>query len=298
MESNYCRERSFILIIADNWKDYEILDANDSEKLERWGDIILRRPDPQIIWNKSIDEYLWNSAHARYLRNNKGGGYWKFYKDIPDSWEIKYGNLKFSIHPTGFKHTGLFPEQAVNWDWISKKIKSSTKDVKVLNLFAYTGGASCAASNAGASEVVHVDAAKGMVRWAKENSILSGLENNKFRFLTDDVFKFIEKEIRRGNKYDAIIMDPPSYGRGPKGEIWKIENKFNELLQRIKKILTDDFLFVLINCYTTGFSNIALENIVKIEFSDMNRNIYSGQTLLPITSGDLYLPCGIYCRVE
>lgn len=286
------------MIIADNWKDYEILDANDGEKLERWGKIILRRPDPQIIWKKKVDNALWNKASAKYVRSNKGGGKWEFYDTLPENWEITYGNLTFSVHPTGFKHMGLFPEQGANWDWMTQKINNSNRSIKVLNLFAYTGGATCAASAAGAKEVVHVDAAKGMVRWAKENSLLSGLEKNRIRFLTDDVFKFIEKEIRRGNKYQAIIMDPPSYGRGPKGEIWKIEEKFNELISLTKKILDDDFLFLLVNCYTTGFSNIALENILKIEFRDFKKKVSSGQTLLPITEEKLLLPCGIYCRVE
>ncbi|MDO4793392.1 MAG: class I SAM-dependent methyltransferase [Filifactor alocis] len=286
------------MIIANQWTDYEILDTNDGEKLERWGDIILRRPDPQIIWQKKTDEKLWNSAQARYFRSSKGGGEWKFYSKLPQDWTINYKTLKFKVHPTGFKHMGLFPEQAANWDWFSEKISASKKPVRVLNLFAYTGGATCAASAAGATEVVHVDASKGMVRWAKENSILSGLENNKIRFLTDDVFKFIEREIRRGNTYEGIIMDPPSYGRGPKGEVWKIEEKLTDLISLTRKILSKDFSFLLINCYTTGFSNIALENMLKMDFYGQKRQISSGQTLLPVSQGELFLPCGIYCRVE
>lgn len=286
------------MIIANRWTDYEILDTNDGEKLERWGSIILRRPDPQIIWQKKTDPKLWNRTQARYFRSSKGGGEWKFYSKLPQDWTISYKTLKFKVRPTGFKHMGLFPEQAANWDWFSEKIERADKPVKVLNLFAYTGGATCAASAAGAVEVVHVDASKGMVRWAKENSILSGLENNKLRFLTDDVFKFIEREIRRGNTYEGIIMDPPSYGRGPKGEIWKIEEKLTDLISLTKKILSKDFSFLLINCYTTGFSNIALENMLKMEFYGQNRRISSGQTLLPVSEGGLLLPCGIYCRVE
>lgn len=286
------------MIIANRWKDYEILDTNDGEKLERWGNIVLRRPDTQIIWRKKTFQSLWDGAQARYLRSNRGGGEWKFYSKLPKDWIIHYKTLKFKVRPTGFKHMGLFPEQAANWDWFEEKIINSTKPLKVLNLFAYTGGATCAASAAGASEVVHVDASKGMVRWAKENSILSGLENNKMRFLTDDVFKFIEREIRRGNIYDGIIMDPPSYGRGPKGEVWKIEEKLTDLISLTRKILSDDFSFFLINCYTTGFSNISLENMVKMEFHGQNRMISSGQTLLPVSEGNLFLPCGIYCRVE
>ncbi len=286
------------MIIANQWIDYEILDTNNGEKLERWGNIVLRRPDPQIIWQKKIDEKLWNSAQARYFRSSKGGGEWKFYSKLPQDWTIDYKTLKFKVHPTGFKHMGLFPEQAANWDWFSEKISVSEKPMRVLNLFAYTGGATCAASAAGSSEVVHVDASKGMVRWAKENSILSGLENNKIRFLTDDVFKFIEREIRRGNTYEGIIMDPPSYGRGPKGEVWKIEEKLTDLISLARKILSKDFSFFLINCYTTGFSNIALENMLKMEFYGQNRRISSGQTLLPVSEGGLFLPCGIYCRVE
>lgn len=286
------------MIIANEWNDYEILDTNNGEKLERWGNILLRRPDPQIIWNKKVDEKLWSSAQGRYFRSNRGGGEWKFYAKLPENWNIHYKNLTFQVHPTGFKHMGLFPEQASNWDWIGKKIKESDVPVKVLNLFAYTGGATCAASASGAKEVVHVDASKGMVKWAKENSILSGLENRRIRFLTDDVFKFIEKEIRRGNSYQGIIMDPPSYGRGPKGEIWKLEERFTELISLTKKILSKDFSFLLINCYTTGFSNIALENILKMEFQSWNRKVTSGQTLLPVREGGLLLPCGIYCRVE
>lgn len=286
------------MIIANEWKDYEILDTNDGEKLERWGRLILRRPDPQIIWKKDVDKRLWELAQARYIRSKKGGGRWEFYSTLPENWKIRYKHLTFQVHPTGFKHMGLFPEQASNWDWISKRIGESGSSVKVLNLFAYTGGATCAASAAGAKEVVHVDASKGMVKWAKENSLLSGLEDRRIRFLTDDVFKFIEKEIRRGNRYQGIIMDPPSYGRGPNGEVWKLEEKFTELISLTKKILDKDFSFFLVNCYTTGFSNIALENILKMEFGPWGREVTSGQTLLPITEGGLFLPCGIYCRVQ
>lgn len=286
-----------MLILADDWKDYKIIDAGDGEKLEMWKDIILRRPDPQIIWNANKKQKIWKDVHAFYKRSEKGGGDWTYNKKFPDKWVIQYKDLKFVVKPTGFKHTGLFPEQAVNWDWIIDKIKNANRPVKVLNLFAYTGGATCAASYAGATEVVHIDASKGMVAWAKENASLSGLSNNKIRFIVDDVFKFVEREFRRGNFYDAIIMDPPSYGRGPKGEIWKLENELPKLFELISKILSDEALFLLVNAYTTGFSHISLKNMMMQSFGD-SFEFNSGEIGIPIENSSFVLPCGIYTRME
>ncbi|MGL5440678.1 MAG: class I SAM-dependent methyltransferase [Filifactoraceae bacterium] len=287
-----------MLLIADKWKDYKIIDAGNGEKLEKWGSIVLRRPDPQAIWNTEYSSKFWKSNDGHYYRSSQGGGKWELGKNIPDLWQISYGDLIFNIKPTGFKHTGLFPEQAANWDWIQEKIISAKRPIKVLNLFAYTGGATCAASKAGAAEVCHVDASKGMVSWAKDNAKSSGLEDNKIRYIVDDVFKFIEREIRRGNKYDAIIMDPPSYGRGPKGEIWKIEEELFKLLELTKRIISDNPLFILINSYTTGFSNIALRNMMILRFKNLNGKITSGEIALPIEDQNLILPCGIFGRWE
>lgn len=285
-----------MLILSKDWKDYEILDAGDGEKLERWGNILLRRPDPQIIWQVR-EKQLWDKVHARYHRSDKGGGSWEYKKKIPEKWTVQYKELTFQVKPTGFKHTGLFPEQAVNWDWIIEKIQQANRPIKVLNLFAYTGGATCAASFAGAVEVVHVDASKGMVAWAKENAALSGLAENRIRYIVDDVFKFVEREHRRNNVYDAIIMDPPSYGRGPKGEIWKLEEELPKLLDLTSKILSKDCLFLLVNAYTTGFSHISLNNMMKQVFEGSYR-FTSGEIGLPIHDGELVLPCGIYARME
>ena len=237
--------------LSNEWKDYECIDAGNGEKLERWGNVILRRPDPQVIW--TIKEYNdnWKKIDGHYFRSNKGGGQWKFYKKLPEHWEVNYKDLTFKVSPTNFKHTGLFPEQATNWDFMMNKIRNANRSIKVLNLFAYTGGATMACSKAGAIEVVHVDAAKGMVTWAKENMYLSHLENNKIRFIVDDCLKFVEREARRGHKYDAIIMDPPSYGRGPNGEVWKFEKSIYELIDACTKILSEEPLFFLINSYTT-----------------------------------------------
>ena len=287
-----------MLIIANNWKDYKILDAGEGEKLEVWKDVVLRRPDPQIIWKTDKNQKIWKEVHAHYHRSTQGGGQWENKKKYPEKWIVKYKDLSFYIKPTGFKHTGLFPEQAANWDWMTEKISSAGRPVKVLNLFAYTGGATCAASKAGAAEVCHVDASKGMVAWAKENAEISGLKENRIRFLVDDVFKFVEKEIRRGNRYDAVIMDPPSYGRGPKGEIWKLEDELPKLLELTSKVLVDDPLFVLVNSYTTGFSHISLSNMMKIVFKKFEASFSSGEIGLPIGEGDLILPCGIYARME
>ena len=280
--------------ISNEWTNYECIDAGNGEKLERWGNIILRRPDPQAIWN--VDKSNWK-YDAFYHRSNKGGGYWEYINKLPEEWTITYKNLTFKVSPTNFKHTGIFPEQATNWDFMIEKIKKCQKKVKVLNLFAYTGAATMACSSAGA-EVVHVDASKGMIEWAKENMKLSNLENNKIRFIVDDCLKFVEREYRRGNKYDAIIMDPPSYGRGPNKEVWKFEDNIYALINACIKILTDQPLFFLINSYTTGISNIVLENILKSTLLPLypNGKVDSGEVGLPITNNNLILPCGIYGR--
>ena len=280
--------------ITREFKDYEIIDAGNGEKLERWGNIILRRPDPQAMW-KVLDYSNWKLAHAHYIRSNKGGGHWDFKQKIDEEWTINYKNLTFKVSPTNFKHTGLFPEQAINWDYMMHKIETSGRKIKVLNLFAYTGGATMACSKAGA-DVVHVDASKGMVSWAKENMHLSKLDNNNIRFIVDDCLKFVLREERRGNKYDAIVMDPPSYGRGPNGEVWKFEDSLYTLIEACLKILSDKPLFVLVNSYTTGISNLVLQNILKTSILKKypNGKIESGEIGLPISRDDLVLPCGIY----
>ena len=284
--------------LAKDWKDYEILDMSNGEKLERWGDIILIRPDPQIIWKEKIYPNKWKSAFARYSRSNTGGGSWKYNKKIPESWKVHYKELTFNIKPMGFKHTGLFPEQAVNWDWMINKIESSKrKDIKVLNLFAYTGGATVACSYAGAS-VCHVDSSKGMVSWAKENVNSSGLSDRPIRFIIDDVTKFVQREIRRGNKYDAIIMDPPSYGRGKNGEVWQFENNISDLVELCSEVLSDNPLFFLINSYTTGISSKVLENILSLKLKIRKGKLSSGEIGLPMKDSNLVLPCGIYGRWE
>ncbi len=283
-----------MLNVSDKWKDYEIIATGDGEKIERFGDVILRRPDPQVIWDKSGSN-LWNNFDGIYHRNSSGGGYWEFKKKLPDYWVINYGKLKFKIAPTNFKHTGIFPEQAVNWDYIIDKISNSNKDMRVLNLFAYTGCATMAASFSGAKEVVHVDSSKGINEWAKDNMNLCGLENNTIRFIVDDAIKFLEKEIRRGRKYHAVIMDPPSYGRGPNKEVWKFEDNLKILLNLVKQVLDDDYEFLLINSYTTGVSHISLNNILSLVFSDSN--IVTGEIGLPIKENNLILPCGIYGKV-
>lgn len=287
------------MLLADKWKDYELIDTGNGEKLERWGEYVLRRPDPQVIW-PLLDEWaLWKKPHGHYHRSSKGGGEWEYKKKTPEKWTISYKELSFYIKPTGFKHTGLFPEQAANWDWIIENIKNANRPIKVLNLFAYTGGATVAAAYGGAEEVCHVDAAKGMVNWAKENIELSGLSNRKVRFIVDDVVKFIQKEIRRGKKYDAIIMDPPSYGRGPNGEIWKIEDELFNFINLCMDVLSDNPLFFLINSYTSGFSPSVLENILKLSVGKKYEgNIYSGEVGIPITKTKLVLPCGIFGRWE
>ena len=284
--------------VANNWKDYEILDMANGEKLERWGNIILIRPDPQIIWKEKSFPEKWKNANAKYNRSNTGGGNWNFIKPLPKSWQIKYKDLTFNIKPMGFKHTGIFPEQAVNWDWMMSKIRNSNREIKVLNLFAYTGGASVACLKAGAS-VCHVDSSKGMCEWAKENVASSGLRERPIRFLVDDVVKFVNREIRRGNKYDGIIMDPPSYGRGTNGEVWKFEENIADLVKLCMNVLSDKPLFFLINSYTTGISSQVLENLLKINIPKKVGGKYShGELGLPMTNSKLILPCGIYGRWE
>lgn len=282
--------------LANNWKDYEIIDMANGEKLERWGGITLIRPDPQIIWKEKSFPSKWKSANARYARSKTGGGNWEYKTRIPDKWSVKYKNLVFNIKPMGFKHTGLFPEQAVNWDWMINKIQEEKRDIKVLNLFAYTGGATVACLSAGAS-VCHVDSSKGMVQWAKENVISSKLQDRQVRYIIDDVVKFVEREIRRGNTYDAIIMDPPSYGRGAKGEVWQFEENISDLVNLCTKVLSDNPLFFLINSYTTGISPEVLSNILKINVKYKGK-ISAGEIGLPMQNSNLVLPCGIYGRWE
>ena len=282
--------------LSDKWIDYEILATGNGMKLERFGNIILNRPDPQIIWSKTNNP-IWNTWDGYYHRSTKGGGYWEFKKKLPEYWTINYKDLTFKVSPTNFKHTGIFPEQATNWDYITEKIKSCPeKEIRILNLFAYTGCATMVASYAGASEVVHVDASKGMVDWAKENMKLCHLENNKIRFIVDDVIKFLEKEKRRGRTYHGIIMDPPSYGRGPNKEVWRLEDNLQELLDKSKDILDENYSFLLINSYTTGISPTSLNNILKQTFK--NSKIVTGEIGLPITENELVLPCGIYGKVS
>ena len=283
--------------IADGWNDYEVLDTSAGEKLERWGGYILVRPDPQVIWNTPHKVREWKQKNGHYHRSNKGGGQWEFF-DLPEQWEISYGNLKFHLKPFHFKHTGLFPEQAVNWEWSGNLIreakkKNPGKEIKVLNLFAYTGGATVACADAGAA-VTHVDASKGMVTWAKENAAASGLANAPIRYLVDDCVKFVEREIRRGNHYDAIIMDPPSYGRGPKGEIWKIEEKIFPLVQLCTKVLADKPLFFLINSYTTGLQPAVLSYMLNLELkSRFGGTVEADEIGLPVRGKQgLVLPCG------
>lgn len=276
---------------ADNWSDYEVIDTSSGEKLERWGDYILVRPDPQVIWNTPKENRLWKKLNGHYHRSNKGGGEWEFF-NLPQQWTINYKELTFNLKPFSFKHTGLFPEQAANWDWFSSIIKKANRPVKVLNLFAYTGGATLAAAKAGA-HVTHVDASKGMVTWAKENAVSSGLQDAPIRWLVDDCIKFVKREIRRGNKYDGIIMDPPSYGRGPGGEVWKIEDCFYDFVKLCSEILSDDPLFFLINSYTTGFAPSVLSYMISTEIvSKFGGQVVADELGLPVSSNGLVLPCG------
>ena len=283
--------------IANNWNDYEILDMANGEKLETWGKYTLIRPDPQIIWKEKSFPNKWGKADAVYNRSKTGGGNWTYKTKLPAAWQIKYKNLTFNIKPMGFKHTGLFPEQAVNWDWMIEKIKTAKRPIKVLNLFAYTGGATVACLSAGA-EVCHVDSSKGMVTWAKENVTSSKLQDRKVRYIVDDVIKFVQREIRRGNKYDAIIMDPPSYGRGTSGEVWQFENDISDLVKLCEQVLSDNPLFFLINSYTTGISAEVLSNILKINLKKYAGKISAGEIGLPMKNSNLVLPCGIFGRWE
>lgn len=279
------------MFIADHWKDYEVLDTGNGEKLERWGKYVLRRPDPQTIWPEA-DPAQWKKAQAHYHRSERGGGEWEFLQKLPDRWIISYGELRFYVRPTGFKHTGLFPEQAANWDWMGDLIRNSGRnDVKVLNLFGYTGGATLACGAAGA-HVTHVDAAKGMVQWAKENRELSGLPEDRFRWIVEDALRFVQREIRRGNHYDGILMDPPSYGRGPSGEVWKLENELYGLVDTTAQVLSDQPLFFLINSYTTGFQASVLSNMLeKCVVSRHGGRVDSRELCLPVTAGGV-LPAG------
>jgi 23S rRNA (cytosine1962-C5)-methyltransferase len=276
--------------LANGWSDYEVIDCSRGEKLERWGDYYLVRPDPQVIWDTPKGHIRWKRPNAHYHRSSKGGGEWEFF-NLPEQWSIGYGDFTFQLKPFKFKHTGIFPEQAVNWDWFGEKIRNAGRPIKVLNLFAYTGGASIAAAAAGAS-VTHVDASKGMVTWAKENAVSSGLADAPIRWIVDDCVKFVEREIRRGRKYDAVIMDPPSYGRGPKGEIWKIEDAIHPLVKLCTQLLSDDPLFFLINSYTTGLQPAVLSYMLSYEMQPFGGTVESSEIGLPVTSNGLILPCG------
>jgi len=282
--------------IANNWREYELIDASGGDRLERWGQYIMVRPDPQAIWETVRTNPLWEKPHARYHRSEKGGGEWEFFKKLPESWTISQDSYKFKVKPMGFKHMGLFPEQLVNWQWTDDLIKKSNREIKVLNLFAYTGGASIAALSAGAS-VCHVDASKGMIAHAKDNASLSALADKPIRYIIDDCMKFVEREIRRGNRYDAIIMDPPSYGRGPGGEVWKIETEIFNFVNRCVEILSDEPLFVLLNSYTTGLSASTMQNILDLTFGKKFKGISSSDEIgIPMTDKGLVLPCGSSAR--
>ena len=284
--------------VANEWKDYKLLDMSNSMKLELWNNVLLSRPDPQIIWDEKLNEKMWNDVNAIYHRSKTGGGYWEYKKATKDIWTVNYKDLTFNIKLMGFKHTGLFPEQAVNWDYMIDKIRKSNRHISVLNLFAYTGGATVACAYAGA-DVVHVDSSKGMVDWAKENIKSSNLEDKYVRFIVDDVVKFVEREIRRGHKYDAIIMDPPSFGRGANKEVWNIEDSLFNLVKLCSEILSDDPLFFIINSYTTGLSKEVLENILKLTINKKYKGLITSDELgLAMENSDLILPCGIYGRWE
>ena len=282
--------------IADNWKEYEVIDCSKGEKLERWADYILIRPDPQVIWDTPKANSQWKQKNGHYHRSKKGGGEWEFF-DLPEQWDLHYHSLTFHLKPFSFKHTGLFPEQAVNWDWFSDKILHAKRPIKVLNLFAYTGGATLAAAAAGAS-VTHVDASKGMVTWAKENAVSSGLKDAPIRWIVDDCVKFVERELRRGNRYDAIIMDPPSYGRGPKGEIWKIEDAIHPLIKLCARLLSENPLFFLINSYTTGLQPAVLAYMLGTELKNFGGRVDAQEIGIPVSSNGLILPCGASGRWE
>lgn len=278
--------------ISDKWTDYELIDTSDGERLERWGDVTLIRPDPQIIWKNAAEAEEWNSAHARYIRSDKGGGAWDFRRKLPESWKISYGDLTFMVKPTGFKHTGLFPEQAVNWDYCGDIIRAAARPVNVLNLFAYTGGATLACAAAGAS-VCHCDAVKGMVDWARTNANLSGLSDKPIRWIVDDAIKFIRREIRRGTRYDGVILDPPSYGRGTNGEMWKLEDSIYGLMEDITALLSDKPLFVLLNSYTTGLSASVMSYLLQMTIGrKFDIEVISEEIGLPVKQTGMPLPCG------
>lgn len=278
--------------VADGWKDYELLDCSDGERLERWGDVILIRPDPQVIWKTPKKHPMWKNANARYLRSSTGGGHWEILRKTPDSWRINYKDLSLNVKTMGFKHTGIFPEQAVNWDYTAEIIKKAGRPVRVLNLFSYTGGATVACLKAGA-QVVHVDASKGMVAWAKENAAASSVADRPVRWIVDDCIKFVQREIRRGNKYDIIIMDPPSYGRGPGGEVWKLEDEVYGFVELCTKVLSDDPLMVLINSYTTGLSPAVMQYILgALVVPKFGGEVTGSEIGLPVTRTGMVLPCG------
>lgn len=277
---------------ASNWKDYELLDASRGERLERWGDILLIRPDPQVLWDTPRQDPRWRQAHARYHRSNTGGGQWERLRSLPDSWQIHYGELTFALKPMGFKHTGLFPEQAVNWDAMAGWIKAENRPIRVLNLFGYTGAATLACVAAGA-HVTHVDASKGMVNWGRENAVFSGLAERPMRWLVDDCGKFVQRELRRGNTYDGILMDPPSYGRGPGGEVWKLEEQIYPLVAECVKLLSDKPLFFLINSYTTGLSPSVMQYVLgSLLPKNIGGSLEADEIGLPVTDSGLVLPCG------
>lgn len=279
-----------MIYLADKWTDYELLDAGDGEKLERWKDVILCRPDPQAIWPRQ-EPGLWKSAQARYQRSAGGGGQWEFFRKLPDKWPVAYGSLSFFVRPTGFKHTGLFPEQAVNWDWMGGLIRNAGRPIRVLNLFGYTGGATIACAAAGA-HVTHVDAARGMVAWAGDNRKLSKVDETRVRWIVDDALKFVQREQRRGNSYQGILMDPPSYGRGPGGEVWKLEDTLYELVSACEKVLAPDALFMLINSYTTGLQPAVLSNMLRMALKGRAGQVEAGEVALPMGKMGDVLPCG------
>ncbi|HZJ78315.1 MAG TPA: class I SAM-dependent methyltransferase [Clostridia bacterium] len=277
---------------SDGWENYELIDCSEGERLERWGDVILIRPDPQVVWKTEKTHPMWKNANARFNRSSKGGGRWEVYRPMPDMWKIDYKDLTFNIKTTGFKHTGLFPEQSKNWDYVRQVIKNSGRQVKVLNLFAYTGGATVACLKAGA-HVVHVDASKGMVSWAKENAASSGVADKTVRWIVDDCVKFVEREIRRGSKYDIIIMDPPSFGRGPDGEVWRIEDEIYKLVELCSNLLSDEALLFLINTYTTGLSPSVMQYVLAMAVKPIHGGeVTSGEIGLPVSDSGMFLPCG------
>ena len=287
------------MFISDKWQDYQIIDAGNGEKLERWGPVVVARPDPQIIWPCMKPQSTWDTRHMHYHRSKSGGGHWEHIKKTPVQWTMAYGKLTFNIRPTDFKHLGLFPEQATNWEWAADLIKKAKRQIKVLNLFAYTGAATASCLQAGAY-VTHIDASKGITKWAKDNINSSEIENKNCRIMVDDVYKFVLREQRRGNYYDGIMMDPPSYGRGPSGEVWKLENRLFDLLCNCTKLLSDRPLFMLLNTYTTGFTATAAENVLKYALSKhrLVGDVTSDTLALPISDSDLLLPCGatVRCR--